>query len=459
MSAACAVAALAVLGAPRIAAAQQACSAYPNPVYISGSSASEPVLEALAGLLTGISIIYFSPDSCLGLSDMLSEMPSTEQNSGVGPFYLSTANGTGSAVACNFDATPQVPDIGVSDVFLKTCESQISLTVPAGVTLAEIQGPIQAMTFVVPSGSDATAISGEAAYVVFGYDGTPAVGQWNAPGDIFVRANTSGTLNMIGTAIGLNSVDWANTAPSLTPPAQQASGTGAMFTDVSTSPNANATIGILSYEGAVQRNAKAAAANPAQPTVKILPYQPLGASCGYLPDSSSTSPDRINVRQGAYDIWGPLHFLVKVDSNGNPVPNNVATSPAAMATVLNYFIETGPASSVGIPADSEAAVKTVPFPISGSDAGGITPSDATALVTAESTLSVGGVVPWCAMQVLRTSEIGAPASYQPAQGCGCFFENSATGKTVSPYCQACSSPADCNDPCFPKCNYGFCEAQ
>jgi ABC-type phosphate transport system substrate-binding protein len=454
--AAAGLAAAAVFGTPLCASAQTTpnCSSYTNPVYISGSSASQPVLQALATVLqTSVAIIYQNPDSCLGLNDALSNTASTE--AGVKTQYLDPVNG---AVACLPDSpTPQTPDIGVSDVFLQTCETAGTVTAPTQ-KIVEVEGPIQAMTFAVPALSSASSISARAAYVLFGYDAQYPVATWTQPANVFVRANTSGTLNMLGTAIGLSSSKWANAETSVPDggaiPTQQQSSTGNEFNAISkVTSNADATIGILSYEAVEQDNAKAAASNPAQPTVKILPYQHTGQTCGYLPDSTQTSLDRINVRQGRYDVWGPLHFVVSVDANGYPLGHN----PDAIATVLNYFIATGP-NGTGM-TDATAPVQVAPFTIPSSDAG-VASSGAQALITAEATVSQGGVVPWCAMQVVRTSEVGPEASYQPGESCGCFFEKTATGAPVQSYCKSCTDDTGCAaTPSFPKCRFGYCEAQ
>lgn len=447
------LAAAAVLGISVRAEAAD-CSTYPNPVFISGSSASKPVLQALASVLgSSVSIIYQNPDSCFGLNDAINGLVSNETAGGTttATQFLDPTNG---ATACTLNATtPETPDIGVSDVFLKTCQDALNIaTVPTGGHVTEVSGPIQAMTFAVPSASNATAISAEAAYVVFGYDATNfTVPQWNVAANIFVRPNTSGTLGMIGAAIGLTPTKWKNAELSEPDggavPGNQRASTGKMFSSISgVTSNQNATIGILSYEGAMQNNASALAGDAGAPTVSILPYQHKGQTCGYLPDSTSSSADRLNVRQGRYAIWGPLHFVVNVDTNGYPI----GPHKDAAALVLNYFIATGPTGIAGSP-----AAFAVP------DAGaGITASVQEQLIQAESKISVGGVVPWCAMQVMRSAEIGAEASYQPAEPCGCYFEKTATGKTVSSYCQTCATDADCGEASpYPKCRHTFCEAQ
>jgi hypothetical protein len=439
------LAAAAVLGAAGRAEAAD-CSTYPNPVFISGSSASQPVLQAVAGVLgSSVSIIYQNPDSCYGLNDALTGVASTEGGT-VKTNFLDPVSGA--AVACTLNATtPEPVDVGVSDVFIETCQTRLNTaTPPAGQMIAKINGPIQAMAIAVPTMAQGSpSISAEAAYVVFGYDATPAVGPWNTASNIFVRANTSGTLNMIGEAIGLAATKWANSGLGSTAMQQQSS-TGNMFgalAGANTSPNVNATIGILAAEAVIQRNATVAAGGG---TVKILPFQATGQSCGYYPDSTSTQYDKLNVRQGRYAIWGPLHFVVNVDANGYPM----GPHKDAAAAVLNYFIATG---------DGASPMFNVP-----GDAGAISDSQKTMLIDAESKPLVGGVVPWCAMEVMRTSEIGAEASYQPPEPCGCHFEFTAIGKTVSPYCQTCATNDDCKNPdggttYYPVCRFGYCEAR
>jgi len=431
------LAAGAVLAASVPAAAQDAgtpaCSSFTNPVYISGSSASKPVLQALATTLIAdgvpVSIIYTSPDSCLGVQDMLEGQPSTE--SGVTPVYLGSA---GATTNCTTTASEGV-DIAVSDVFPATCATNAGLTIPS--TVVEVQGPIQAMTMVVPggtSGSSAASISAKAAYVVFGNDAaTYTVAPWSVSSNIFVRAQTSGTLNMIGAAIGLVPSKWVNASTTGTPPAQQAGSTGTMETDVAnvTSNVAN-TIGILSAEGVAGFNAK----SPAVP-LKILAFQANDQSCGYLPDSSTTAFDKINVRQGRYAIWGPLHFLAPT-SGGQPT----GPDAAAVATVLNYFLATGKNPSA------------TPFTGALTGDAGVSTADVQALITAEA--KPGYVVPWCAMEAQRSLEVGPESSYSSPEPCSCLFETTL-GATVSGHtCTACSTSSPCSTG---VCRYGFCEVQ
>jgi ABC-type phosphate transport system substrate-binding protein len=447
------VAAVAVLAIGARAEAQTdggpvTCDSLTNPVFISGSSASQPVLQALANTIgTSVSIVYQNPDSCLGVADFLAGMPSTEtMPSAVATNYLNPT--TGKAVACTLTPATDIVDIAVSDVFAATCH-QYTPAIPAlGAGQVEIEGPIQAMTIAVPAASQGPAsISAEAAYVVFGGDAQTAgttIMSWNQSANIFTRPSTSGTLNMIGEAIGLAPASWANAALAATAPPQQRGSTGTMYTAIVTAAtNVSNTIGILSDEGLIQKNAAQLAlgvdGGTAGPTAKALYFQGTGQTCGYLPDSTASSFDKVNVREGRYDIWGPLHFIANV-ANGQPT----GAHAAAVATVLNYFIATG--------ANPDATLYTA-----GADAGTVDLAKK-ALITAEASPLVGGVVPWCAMHVMRTSEIGSEASFQPSGACGCFFE-ATTGSTLESYCRTCTTNADCTTAGLPACNYGYCEVQ
>src|SRR5262249_38272776 len=156
-------------------------------------------------------------------------------------------------------------------------------------------GPNQVMNFVVPTASSQTLISAEAAYFVFGFGMAGKADPWTDETFIFQRSATSGTQAMIAAAINL-------------PPTQRKGVSEAKSSDmlaaVSMSTAPEKTIGILASDVADQNRT----------TVKILAYQHYKQECAWLPDSSSTSFDKINVRDGHYPIWGPLHLLSKVDA-------------------------------------------------------------------------------------------------------------------------------------------------
>lgn len=382
---------LATLAVPAVAHAAP-CDTSANTVYIAGSSAVKPVLKQLAvtlgGLAQPVRLVYQSVSSCQGLSDVLTSKAETA--TGV------TWDNTGTESSCDVDVSGKVPDIGVSDVYATTCDS---VTVPA-TGFKETLGPIQVMNFVAPPSSKENVISAEAALVVYGFGGQgTVVTPWNDPTAIFQRPDTSGTRRMIGKAIGLDIGKWH---------AVEKKGSGDVLAAVhaADATNPNGGLGILASDFADTNRSGASA-------IKILAFQPKGEACAYYPDSSSTTFDKANVRDGKYPIFGPVHFWGKTDATD------------ATKKVLDYVARTGlDAAAKKSMIDAEVAARTVP---------------------------------WCAMRVKRDGEVGTAqvASYQPDEPCGCYFESKATG-AASASCKTCNDDSTCGGG---KCRYGFCEAR
>jgi hypothetical protein len=83
--------------------------------------------------------------------------------------------------------------------------------------------------------------------------------------------------------------------------------------------------------------------------------------------------------------------------------------------------------------------------------------DATAKKTMLDTQIAAHTIPWCAMNVTRSGEVGVvtQTDLQPPEPCGCYFELKATG-AAGASCTACTD----NGPCGAgQCRYGFCEAR
>ena len=384
-------AALSIVGAASDASAAD-CSTL-NPVYVSGSSAVKPVLaqvsKILAAATTPVTIVYQSLGSCAGMDAIANGTKVTATP------IVWDANGV--AGTCTIPATGTSSDIGVSDVFPTTCPN---ITLPAG--QKDFLGPVQVMNFIAPLASSETSISQQAAYAILGYGGTQyPVAPWIDTSFMFIRPDTSGTKQMIATALGLAASKWKGTVKP---------GSGDVLTAVSTSTNANATIGILASDLADVNRDK----------VKILAYQHKGQSCGYYPDSTGTSFDKINVREGRYAIWGSLHIVTAVDAQ------NVPTSANAKALV-NVFTRTG-----------------------------LTADQKKTMIDAE---AAAHVIPLCAMKVSRTTEVGAEASFQADEPCGCYYESKANA-AAGASCKACpNGDGDCTGGSNTHCRYGYCEAK
>jgi hypothetical protein len=303
---------------------------------------------------------------------------------------------------------------------------------------ADIGGPIQAMVFAIPNASTGvTAITAQQAFDTFVYAGTNTtcdITPWNVTDQIFLRGNTSGTRRMLSSAIGaaftggpaagaFDDTDGTK-ASGATAPIRVESGAGPLLAALAGSTMPNAAIGILSTVDTDTPVGMPAVA-PRNNTVKILAYQAPGQLKAYLPDATAGSYDRINVRSGQYPIWGPLHFIT-------------ASSDGKTATNANV------AKLLGILAGTTA--------ITGGKADGSDFIDYSA---------AAHLVPQCAMNVSRSAEVSPTANYtpvHPTKACGCYYEKSANGATVSSYCQTCTKDADCTKPGLSHCNYGYCEA-
>jgi hypothetical protein len=68
------------------------------------------------------------------------------------------------------------------------------------------------------------------------------------------------------------------------------------------------------------------------------------------------------------------------------------------------------------------------------------------------------LVPQCAMNVTRKTEMGPIEPNSPPYHCGCYFEANVVGGTVPERCKACAGPGDCPS-ATPACNEGFCEVR
>ena len=155
---------------PSLAAAAAPCddASIVNPVYVTGSSAVKPFLDAVAISLAKAATP--SPSctraafrgSCIGVKAV-----------GLGAANMTgTANwydNTGALQTCDLSAVNSgagVPaDIGASDVFADSC---VNFDPNNHENIGDFYGPNQVMQFAVPAASNQTTISAEAAYLTYG---------------------------------------------------------------------------------------------------------------------------------------------------------------------------------------------------------------------------------------------------------------------------------------------------
>jgi hypothetical protein len=300
-------------------------------------------------------------------------------------------------------------DIGVSDVFPQTCAGFELVNLEAQ-SVVDAHGPIQTMVFAVPSNSKMAEISAQAAYFVFGFgasgnvlDPTGMNVIWNDESYLFQRSATSGTQAMLAAVIGVPSAQWRGvnhkTSDDIVSSLQRAG---------SNSDTANRAIGILAADYIDSKNLRA--------TIRSLAFQDTNQKCAMYPDSSPTSRDKINVRDGHYPIWGPLHLLYRVDKTGNPI--NAVTRQSVL-DILGYLSGSKPLPN---------GVKLLDV------------------------YAQNGLIPECAMKVTRTTDGANLVPFRPTNPCSCTFEEKATGITS---CKSCVVQGDCNQ--NENCSFGYCE--
>ena len=364
-----------------------------NPVYLTGSSAVSTVVAQLgpklAAATTPTSLVYIKGGSCDGVNSVVGNFTLT----GTATYW--TAGGLAAGASCTLSA--QKATVGLSDVFPTSCP-EVTTASLAGV--GDFAGPVQAMNFVVPIAATQNAISAEAGYLLVGF-GAQSETDWSNPALYAFRNFQSGTETMLAKAINVPTSKW--------PTAADKGGSGGVVTAIASPTGAaDATIGILASNEADNNRDK----------IKRLAFKGYGQECAFYPDSTYSSKDKLNVREGHYAVWGPLHMLTKVDAN------NVPTSAVAKGFL---DVLSGAAVVDGVdPVDLEIAANTVPQ---------------------------------CAMKVKRTSEVGPISSYAPSGACGCFFDKKVGGDASA--CVACTAE-NAATKCVGStkvCSHGYCEVK
>jgi len=379
------------------------CTTLTNPVYFPATTLLETLLSKVSPVLADpargadqMTIVHFPMSSCITYDVHKDQANLT----GTATYYL--ADGT--QMSCDMPIGSSIKsDLSAMDVGGVTCLG--GQTPPTD--LKEYPSHVETLGFVVPRNSSQTAITATEAYYIlkFGGEANRQVEPWSDPNFVLVRNPGSSTQLTIGANTGIAGTMWSSNL-------QGHAGSGDVRDAViaqNTTGNAEKVLGILNsskWEAATN-------------DMKVLAFQPFNNCLGAVfPDSTSTSRDKRNVRDGHYPIWTNLRYIVRVDGSDNVVTDNGAT--AGMRAQRFIDLMTGVASNP-------------------------------ALNVAKSVIETGNI-PTCAMHVQRVVDGGTVSSFSHPAPCDCFFleENGVTSG-----CTTCVDDDGCSG--AEKCRFNFCE--
>jgi len=357
-------------------------------IYGAGGNSQQPFLTTLgtrlANLSSPIHLVYSdSGSACAGYSDLVTPTAIT----GTALYW----DGTGATLTCTLDAGGDPVTFAVMGNGPQLCSG---ITPASGVTFGTFLGPVQTVDFVVPAQSTQQSISTEAAYYIWGFDAVDSahtVSPWTVPANIFTRSASSYANLFLALDTGV--------------PASRVATKGTLE---STSTNMltalNALNGSAPESGIGIMAGEVSDGNRAQ--IKTLAYQHTGQSCGYTPDSDSTTAfDKINVRNGQYWLWSPIHLYAQVNASS-------AITDTATANLVGWITGTvAPPAGLDIFAAEVAAYN----------------------------------VPKCAMNVWRDGDLAPLYSYQDPASCACKFAKATnTASALLPSgCTTCTQDSDC----------------
>jgi ABC-type phosphate transport system substrate-binding protein len=359
----------ALIAVPQIAAGAN-CPTFSDPIVIAGSTAVEPLITAMSSVLasqaTPTQLVYARTGSCNGVNSVVLDTTPTGTCqtgacvTGTVQYWDVTSTATNKIVTCTL-TTPTHVDVGLSDVWTDTCTNAQP---PASVM--DTTGPVEPMLFVVPKASQQRAITAEEAYFVFGYGAAGLAMPWNVENNLAIRNASSGTEQIIAHEINVPAGRWKGV---------DKGGSGGVVTAISNSTTPESSLGILGSDVYDINRDKLTA----------LAFQAFHQRGAFYADSTATSFDKRNVRNGHYLLWGYLHLIARLDATATP--NTL--SPAA-----KRFIDwvTGTATTPAAPFDITA-------------------------LTIQAKL-----IPTCAMKVSRASEGGVVAKFTPPTDCSATFE-------------------------------------
>ena len=386
---------LGFVGGASTAQAQVDCGGLPNPVYMQVGDTQEALVKALGRRLRDsttnpMTLVYLKASTCVNV-EVFESFGMLQTNAQYVPSSAEDAAWTPSSPSptCTIAAGGVPLDVANAATFISSCTAGPA---PAGVV--RVSGPVQAYGFVVPEASAETAITAEEAYFVYGFGDLGQAAPWDDEAFIFKRPTTASTLLTLMANVGV--------------PGDRARGTsfdrsGQLVSAMNASTNPAKTIGIVGVEVYDKNRA----------TLNVLAFRAFDQRFAYFPDSTPTSFDKKNVRDGHYVPWSPTEWMYYENADHSPV------NPRAKL-VVDLIVGATPAQR----------------------------SDVDALAT----VIAAGLVPRCAMSVTRGFDGGELSLYAPQEPCGCFFDSQVD--VVPASCVACVDDGACGTG---RCRHGFCE--
>ncbi len=377
-----------------------------NALVVQSGDTQEPMLRLMSQKLRNsaaqqTSLIYTTTGTCTIIANMydstkrfiaagatLTYAPSTLENAAW------DASQTPSQCIVNPAVWPTgIPiDIGIGATYNSSCTAAAP---PAD--LGIFPGPIAGYGFIVPKASTQQTLTAEQGYFVFGFGNLGQATPWIDEHYIFTRLPTKSTALTLSANLGVTPITKLH--------GTAFNGSTEVLNSVAQSTNPEKTIGLMGTEIYDQNRDK----------VTELAFRAFGQRYAYLPDSSRTSFDKKNLRDGHYTPWAQTIYMTTIDA-GTKLPTN----PSAQLLIDLVVGNTSLADVDGL-----------------------------AVIVSK------GLVPECAMKVKRDPIDAAPLKgYTPAAPCSCFFDAKVPGGKSS--CTACVD----NTPCGTgKCRHSFCEAQ
>lgn len=377
-------------------------------LYIENGDTQEPLVKRLGKLLmqstNKLRIVYRNRPTCNIRNDLFSNAQMQTVVDGTTPRpvrYIPANPAFDPATAAPVCTVPDAPAagqpivLGIGATYLSSCAQTPAQPADVGV----LQGPVQAYGFVTNKNSSQVAITAEEGYLAYGFtEGLGEASPWIVQNLRFKRGNTASTTLTMSAAIRLLPTQMKAAADSGT--------SEALITSIIGATNPEAALGILGMDLYDQRRAD----------IKLLAFKTFGQRFAYFPDSTSTSFDKQNVRDGHYAPWSPTPYISKVAAGGTTFTN----------------------------ANAQRVFELVMGTRAGDDVDGLKQAISS------------GLIPECAMKVTRSGDGADLTLYNDPAPCGCYFDkNVPQGNTT---CTACTVGNDA--PCGGgKCRFGFCEAK